>query len=566
MRIMRRGSLSFVALLAACGWLLASCGVAEAQRRPPRGSQPPVPIPEPAPFPPVPVFVPGPYSPAPFIPVQPLPDGAPLPIGTVGPPRPYIYLPPTAYRAPSEFTAQNPNAMRSRQTERVPLPGVAAPFPALDGATPTPLPEPPAALIAESRGYPLQMLMSEKFINRLISRRDVQPGEIEDVVLGAQVTGKQVTETRLRIDLRPSREQARGEFVLDGQIDGLTTGTTEQAMVNTAVQQQFHAVKEVLFDGERFSTRRAVISVRAHNQTLSAQTPLTGTLIGGIADSIAVRVAERRRPQAEAIARQKVADRVYPSFNGEVDKQLANANSALSDQVRTRLESGDFLPEAQRLVSGETVLHWAVRFPGAATLEEVGSPPAALISDAGFNMCVHESLLNQIGGRAGLGGLQTTDRQLKEVADRLLRMVPGSEVRERPAAAALGQVETMIEFDAKRPLEFEARDDQMTVIVRATFRPAGQSVLPPLVIRIPFRLVPDGDHYDLTHGAVTVEAEGNAELPAFLGSLTRTSIEASLPEVRFPKQIPAAGWKPGDTPPDLAAVHTDAGWLSIRVE
>ncbi len=542
----------------ACSFGLATCDVAEAQRRPPRGSQPPMPIPETDP-----AFGPGAFSPAPFIPVQPLPDGAPLPIGTVGPPRPYYYLPPTAFRAPTEFTAQSQGGPR---LERVPAPGNGGPFPALDAASPTPLPEPPAELIADSRGYPLQILMSEKFINRLISRRDVQPGEIQDFILGAQVTGQQVTETRLRIDLRPSREQARGEFVLDGQIDGMTTGTTEQAMVNTAVQQQFHAVKEVLFDGEQFSTRRAVVAVRAHNQTLNAQTALTGSFIGGIADSIAMRVAERRRPAAEAIARQKVADKVYPSFNGEVDKQLANANSALTEQVRTRLESAAFRPESQRLVTGETVLHWAVRFPGAPSAEEVGGPPAELISDAGLNLCVHESLLNQIGGRAGLGGLQTTDRQLKDVADRLLRLVPGSDVTESASAGALGQVETMIEFDAKRPLEFEARDNQMTVLIRATFKPAGQSLLPPLLIRIPFRLVLHGDSYELTHAAVTVEAENGAELPAVLGSLTQNAIEASLPKVRFPKQIPQAGWKPGDTPPDLAAVQTDAGWLSIRIE
>lgn len=560
---LQRRWLSYSAILA-CGWGLAFCGAAEAQRRPPRATQTPMPIPESEP-----VFVPGPFSPAPFIPVQPLPEGAPVPIGTVGPPRPSYYLPPTAFRAPTEFTAQtpeNPRGPRLERMERVPLPGNANPFPALDAASPTPIPEPPAELIADSRGYPLQILMSEKFINRLISRRDVQPGEIQDFILGAQVTGQQVTETRLRIDLRPSREQARGEFVLDGQIDGMTTGTTEQAMVNTAVQQQFHAVKEVLFDGERFSTRRAVVAVRAHNQTLNAQTALTGSFIGGIADSIAMRVAERRRPAAEAIARQKVADKVYPSFNGEVDKQLANANSALSEQVRTRLESAAFRPESQRLVTGETILHWAVRFPGAPSAEEVGSPPAELISDAGFNMCVHESLLNQIGGRAGLGGLQTTDRQLKDVADRLLRLIPGSEVTERPAAGALGQVETMIEFDAKRPLEFEARDDRMIVVIRATFKPAGQSLLPPLLIRIPFHLEPQGDAYELTHAAVTVEAENGAELPAVLGSLTQSAIEASLPKVRFPKQIPQAGWKPGETPPDLAAVHADAGWLSIRVE
>lgn len=106
----------------------------------------------------------------------------------------------------------------------------------------------------------------------------------------------------------------------------------------------------------------------------------------------------------------------------------------------------------------------------------------------------------------------------------------------------------------------------MIVVIRATFKPAGQSLLPPLLIRIPFHLEPQGDAYELTHAAVTVEAENGAELPAVLGSLTQSAIEASLPKVRFPKQIPKAGWKPGDTPPDLAAVHTDAGWLSIRVE
>ena len=555
--------------------LTSEAAQAQPQRRLPRRNDLPAPVPDPGPgaktaqVAPVPIgpALPTPtYAPGPFVPVEPIPYSGPP---VAGPPTPYLTLPPQQFRTPGNFGPQNPRQPRTNVAGRIDA-GPPQPFAADPNSnelyTPGIISEPPAELMAGSRGFPLQILLSEEFLNRLISRRDVQPGDIQDFIMGAQVTGQQVTETRLRMDLRPSREQARGEFVLDGQVDGMAVGQTEQARVNTAVQQQFHAVKEVLFDGERFSTRRAIISVRAHNQTLNAQTQLTGTVFGGLADSIAMRVAERRRPQAEAIARQKVADKVYPSFNGEVDNQLAIANEALSEKVGKLLESGSFLPEAQRLVTSETVLHWAVRFPGAPAPEVVAVPPAELISDRGFNMCVHESLLSQIGDRAGLSGLKTSDKQLKDVADRLMRLLPGSQVAEKVLTTPRGTVETDIEFDAKRPLMFEADNDQMVAIIRATFRPAGQSVLPPLVIRLPFWLQPEGDNYELMHGEVTVASENGTELSPFLATVTKNAIVASLPKVSFPKRIPKEGWKPDDTPPDLTAVNTKAGWLSFRLE
>lgn len=149
----------------------------------------------------------------------------------------------------------------------------------------------------------LRVTVSESFLNRLVARDETKPGEVRDFILGAQVSGRQVTATRVRLDLLPGTNKVRGALVLNGTTQAETTGVTPQAMVDVASQQEFSAVKEIYFDGVKFSTRHAVVHVRAKNQTLGARTPLTGTLLGGIANRIAYREAERRRPQAEAVAR-----------------------------------------------------------------------------------------------------------------------------------------------------------------------------------------------------------------------------------------------------------------------
>lgn len=287
--------------------------------------------------PPVPIGT----APAPLVPVQEF-GLVPVVVAPMGHPRSLVVV-----RQPSPFDGSPPIRPSS-------VPVVTR---AISVPMQVPLPAQESIEIPPPIGN-LRIMVSENFLNRVIARDETKPGEVRDFILGAQVSGRQVTATRVRLDVLPAANQARGTLVLTGTTQAETTGVTPQAMVDVASQQEFSAVKEIYFDGLKFSTRHAVVHVRAKNQTLGAKTPLTGTLLGGIANRIAYREAERRRPQAEAVARDRVAERVYPEFDNAIDQQLANANDQLEGTVRRLMKTANLMPRIQQVSSTNNAISY----------------------------------------------------------------------------------------------------------------------------------------------------------------------------------------------------------------
>ena len=424
----------------------------------------------------------------------------------------------------------------------------------------------------------LRVSVSEAFLNRLIAREQVQPGEVQDNILGAQVTGRQTTTSRLKFDLLPSADQGRAAFVLTGDVQTLTTGVTPQAMIDTAGQQQFVAVKEVFFDGRLFSTKHATVYVRARNQTLGAMTPLTGSLFGGLANRIAYNAAERRKPESEAIARDRVAEKVYPAFDGEIDKQLTTANHLLEQTVRTRLAAAKLVSMSQSVSTTDARLVYAAMIGGEAAMASVSPLDGQLEGDGGLNLSLHETLLNELIGRADLGGFQTTDKKLKKLTEDLLATLEGvrSTLPDGPAGAtplALPlpglEIVTDIVFDDADPLTVRFDRDRLVATIKAKFKPAGQDLLPPMTVVIEYRTVIDGNSLRLVAGKPRVTArdrtDPNTE-PTVAELAVQKSFESALPMLEVDRALPSKSWPHNSPAPRVMSIKSQDGWVSIAID
>ena len=420
----------------------------------------------------------------------------------------------------------------------------------------------------------LRLSVSESFLNRLISRDENKPGEVRDSILGAEVTGRQNTITRLRFDLLPGADKARGMLVLNGTIRSETTGMTPQAKVDVASRQEFVASKELIFDGTSISTRHAVIQVQANNQTLGATTPLTGTLFGGIANRIALREAERRRPAAEAIARERVVDRVYPEFDHSIDRQLATANDQLELVVRRQLKAMNLMPTGQQVTSTDISLNYsALVAPESAIL----LPPLVGMDlnpdeNQGFNVTIHESLLNAIIRRSGLSGYKTTDRHLKElIAQYELTSSDENSDRDPPPIALPGfeNIITDIEFDKSEPLSIRIEQDQAFLTLRAKFKPSGQDIVPAISITIPYRTELTADKILVTPGKpqVTLQDSSTEGVGTDIAlKLVAQGIESKLTKLAFDRGLPASLWSVSGPVPRVTGIRSRDGWASISVD
>ena len=544
--------------------------------------------------PPVPV---DPYSTGPSGPVGP---NAPL---SIAPVPDTTFYPPPGFPFDSGPRVVGPRGTVTSPAYVVPFPyGPALPVPGYPAPPvfpqqpvpiqPTPYPTNFAPSEFSPQGVPvevrrpagpsnLQVTVSEAFLNRLVTQERVEPGPVRDVILGAQVSGQQTTVAKVRADLVASQDNARVILILNGDVQSLTTGVTPQAMIETLGKQQFYALKEVYFDGVQLSTRHAEVYIRALNQTLGAMTPLSGTLFGGFADRIAFRAAERQKAAGEAAARDRLADRLFPSFDGEVDAKLATANRQLGP-IRKRLDAVKLLPSTQSAWSTDTSLTYEAY---------VGDNPASVLPPAtqttgetGIRLTIHESLINTFIDRTGLKGLKTTDKELRDLEDRFLSKALGSSSVNEPTIddgtssvlkAPVLPTETPgfvtdIEFDQNEPLKVRVEQGRLLVIIKAHFKPAGQSLVPPMVVTIPYEATVVGDKVRLTGGSPVVVAQDRPDPtapPTLLEKAIQKVIEAELDPLEFNRTLPPDLWRVGGPPPRIAAIKSDDnGWISIAIE
>ena len=536
--------------------------------QPSQALPPPVPIGTPyAPYGP-----PTPYGPAPVVigpaPMQPR-YGARYPMVS-----PY---PPANYGGGPRYWSRQPTPFDPAVSSRQPF----APDPAIP-LTPISQPQdagafrvnrPSEELRAVSMPAPVgnfRLTVSESFLNRIVARNEQKPGEVRDFILGAQVRGYQTTETRLRIDVLPNSEKIRAALVLDGLTQSQTTGVTPQAMVDVASKQQFMAVKELFFDGTSFSTRHAVVHVRANNQTLGAKTPLSGTLFGGIADRIAYREAERRKSEAEAIARERVAERVYPEFDSQIDKQLAMANEQLENSVRKGLRLMDLMPSEQQTFSTDRYLQYSAQITDERPMTSSESLESAMNRDEGVNLLVHESFLKVLVARANLKGLKTTDKELKaSLAPYEVKATENDTSDEASnALKGLDNILTDIEFDADDPLTIRLEQNLAKVTIRAKFKPAGQDLLPPLAITISYKSEIAAQKILVTPTDVQVKVlnqEESNEPPGIALTVLSQAIKASISKLAFDRTLPVGLWTFDGTSPGVTGIQSNDGWAAISL-
>ncbi len=435
--------------------------------------------------------------------------------------------------------------------------------------------QPTPQVVIPTTPYNWHLVITEEFLNRFVARDTNEPGRIDDFIFGARVEGTQWSTTHLRLDLRPSMEQAYAALVLNGQVQTNTVGRTDQGSVQTLGQQEFQATKDVYFSGEEFTTRHATVSARASNQSVAASTRLDGTFLERIGRKVALSRAEQQRPQTEAYARDKVVEKVFPAFDGGIDKQLALANQQLAEQFIGRLQRVNLLPNGHRVVTTDTHLHIATRTFLTANDPAVTVPQVPLAGPHAVTVYIHESLPNGLVDRFQLQGKKTTDRELKRIFDNVENLVTGAppnlqdEDNSNPLSGIPGMpgnLTTDIEFDAVKPLDIRFETGQVVIEIRATFRPAGQSLLPPLLVSVPLRLEPRNNVWDLIRGEIRLESTGSEPLPDIAATLIRQSIESRMPPVSFPRQLNIPNW-PANVPPlQFTEARSAQGWVALSFD
>jgi len=407
----------------------------------------------------------------------------------------------------------------------------------------------------------LHLVVTEDFLNSIVQREEIQPGEVREQFEDTPVAGQQVTTTCTRFDLQPSADVAAGRLVLEGNTASVTSGFSPQAVVNSVGRQQFEAVKDILFDGRTLTTRSAQVSVRAESQNIGATTMFSGRPLGPLVEHVVLSVAQQRQPAAEAFARQRVVERVYPRFNQEIDDNLGRGNTFLKETLTPRLTTAGLMPEQLRTRSTEDHLHLSGSLAAPTNGTQIGSAPDALIEKHGVSLYAHESLIQGVIDRVGLAGRKTTTRQLKQ-------MYRNFNPEAQLPNGGLNDVDIEIAFAEQDPVMIHIGDDETVVTLRAAFGMAGQQVaMPPYEITLRFRLTADEQRWTVRAGSVTARSlDGQSDGKSVTEVAVSKLIESSLPPVSCSKSLPDGIRPAGRSAPQVTSIRSGNGWIIIGVD
>ena len=421
--------------------------------------------------------------------------------------------------------------------------------------------------------YNVHLVASESLITKVVSDARSESGNVADCILGAWVTGRQVTDSTVTADIRPSSDRVALDLVVHGRTRTNTQGRKSPAIIYSRGNHTFTIRKQTWFDGETVSADAAKMNVRMNNRTTGASTDFDDIpLFNTIARKIAIRAAARKAPEADAIAAQKLKNRALPKFEEESVGQLDKANAQYG-RIMSVLNSHGIEPTTFSTRSTDTHLAVSSRTIGASSLAAPRAPAFATPA-SGLSLQIHQSAVNSSLDSLGFKGRMTAEEVVSRIEERASALLDREVTIDR---SNLDQ-STSFEFNSGDPLRVNFTDGHVIIVLRTGFVQMDRNrTVPPHELKIPLKVELDGDVVRLIPPSTETSSIVKLAKPLGVRPSPRAVIQArtvirELLEKTFQgKDIETTAVHhlgEGDGALELrtTAVQIQDGWLSIGVE
>ncbi|QDT48271.1 hypothetical protein Pan258_23120 [Symmachiella dynata] len=430
------------------------------------------------------------------------------------------------------------------------------------------------ALRANYFNFNVRVIASEPFVNKFVAEARQENGPVRDFILGAQVSGSQVTATDVSFDFKPDPTRVRFNIKLAGRINSNTQGVTDQATIFTHGTHYFWANKPVLFDGDLFYTENADIAVNANNQTVGASTNFSGIpILGGIADNIAVGEAQKRKGQSEAIARGRVSSRVIPRLNSETDARFIAANADMDEKVDKPLRELGLFPDAKSFRTTEDDVTIEARLMKSGELG-AGSPYAVSAPANGALIQLHETWINNSVDRLDLAGKTMNEDELKTLFETRLKKLLGDDFKFPEPKKGEDDYEedesgpaTLI-FADQDPIRIQVSNNLLIIRIRAGIQREDDDDIPTQEITIEVKFTVEGDSIQIEREGgirvVPVESPDSRLKQLGFASAMRGIFQRATPP-RTVKRQRDVQFEDKQVPLNISNVEALDGWVTIEV-
>ena len=431
-------------------------------------------------------------------------------------------------------------------------------------------------------GFNLRILVNEELMRRFSNQSQQKAGTINEPVQEAWVCGNSCTATNVTVDFKPNNETAQFNIQVNGNVRANTTANTSQATVYGGSYGEFSATKPVYFDGKNFNLGR--ISVYATASTYStdvdAKVPF---FLRPIADVIAEREVARRRPQSNALARQRVESSVREEVDNEVTNQFSNASMKLESELYGPLRELGWHPDALKTSTTEKSMTIRARILepnelGAQIPVSMPSPPRG-----GIVLQLHESLLNNGADRLEIAGKTLTDQELKALIEDRISTLTGKEFKfskpEDEAAAAEETAaqdddaeaeeedeESIYVFSESDPIRFQIDDGIVNVILKTGLQREGKDEIPEHVITVPLGLRVEGNEIVMERtGSVRVVPGDGVRRNIVRQRIMLGNVQRSIPDRTFKGEMNIEQQGKQVTL-NVSSIEANDGWVTVTAE
>lgn len=420
------------------------------------------------------------------------------------------------------------------------------------------------------QNYNLRIVVSEGFLNRIAGDARRESSRINDSALGARIVGNQTSDVTSSIDIQSSRNGARFNIVLDGVISTSSLAYASQATIRSVGRHTFTATKPVTFDGVRFQTEPARVSVRANNRPVGASTRYTGRLFGRMADNIAMDEANKRRGEANAYTQRSIRNKVGSKLNSEVNSKFSDAEMELQNRLYGPLREYGLYPDAMSYSSTSNAIQVRTRLSGENEIGGGQAIPGATAPSKGLMIQIHESLLTNSSNRLDLGTegkMKMNEGELRALIEERLSKILDREVSLGDSEKEGDDKGITFIFDQPNPISFVIDDGKVTLILRAGLEREGDNI-PTQIITVPLIPTVAGDKILLNRGNVGVKPVKRPKSVAeqvTRANVMRQNIQKALPEKEFDAsfEIERDNKK---ISMNITSIDADNGWLTITLE
>ncbi|PHQ36924.1 hypothetical protein [Rhodopirellula bahusiensis] len=426
----------------------------------------------------------------------------------------------------------------------------------------------------------LRAFVDGRVISDAITRPVNNPERVNDCLLGTRIIGDARVVGNVTGSLLPSEGNVRLLIRLDGQFSTSTKGYNGPVTLRSSGFGQVYAARQLVITEKRIFAGEPIATASLSTQINQINHPLK------LVRKIASKKAAEMKPQAEAISRKKLQDRVLEGFREQTDEASTRTFPDLDAKMSPWLRRLD-LPAPVRTIGSTTdAVHvratmrrpFGLSAPGEApSLSTVRTASSPGTYPGGYSAAVqvHESILNNTVMKL-LAGDTFTPEKLRDLTSSFGIPSDKNDTTDEASATNEEQPESFeVDFSGFRPVYFEARDQTLRIGLRGDrFAQGDRELDRRLEVSAAYRpaITEDGRMMLVRDEEIDLKFPGGRRL-----TMTQTAIKANIEEgfdKLFPMTLLHREWTLPSTLqlPTLAGrsakvigIDAQDGWLTIVV-